>query len=151
METQMSESVDHFGRYTDRLGLTNPDELFTFTWEGSFHLPFRIRAGKQANIRRVSASYRLSLFGDEHVVSRSLSRSDWNRIRNALDAVSYWSLPQDPLPRRGLDGATWTIEASRGSRDHRIEFWGPEVGPFRDLGLLFVELAVLPLSDDEVY
>jgi len=71
---------------------------------------------------------------------RSLTPSEWDRLKTTLRRADFWWLPADEELRR-LDGDTWTIAGRCGDRYHAASRWSPDHGPFRDLGLLFRLLA----------
>ena len=75
-----------------------------------------------------------------------LTRADWDRLQEALNAASFWSLNGNWEMPGGFDGARWLIEGRRGKTYRAVHHWCPD-GPVHDLGRLFLALAGAPLAD----
>jgi hypothetical protein len=68
----------------------------------------------------------------------------WRRLEAAILTTGFWSL--DPIDdRRGLDGASWTIERRRRDIYRGIERWSPH-DQIYDLGGTFFDLAGPPIG-----
>jgi hypothetical protein len=80
----------------------------------------------------------------------SLAPADWYRLREALDAASFWALDAiDRLPC-GFDGSDWLFEGRRKDIYRAVSRWSPS-GTLCDLGRLFFELAGQPLAGVRIY
>lgn len=49
----------------------------------------------------------------------------WSGLAALLGVAGFWELPER-IERAGLDGATYTIEADRAGRRHRVVRWSPD-------------------------
>jgi len=54
-----------------------------------------------------------------------LEAQHWSGLAALLAVAGFWELPER-IDRGGLDGVTYTIEAFRTGRRHRIERWSPD-------------------------
>lgn len=54
----------------------------------------------------------------------ALAEDHWQGLRALLAVAGFWQLPARS-DRAGLDGATYTLEASEPGRRHTVERWSP--------------------------
>jgi hypothetical protein len=132
-----------------------PGDTFRFTWLRSFHPPVSVRvfaSSKSAQLVAIlmsgSGGYAPAAAVDQP--HRALSSAEWNDLNVALVRSDFWNLPSW-RGRSGPDGAEWIVEGRVGSQYHAVNRWAPRSGTFRDLGLLFLKLAKLGLSEREIY
>jgi hypothetical protein len=126
---------------------------YRFLWIGSFAEPVMIRVTVPTD-RDQAASVLLDGVGYDaaRLTQRRLSALsvvDQRRLMAAFSRSDFWNMssPSDgPAP----DGSTWVIEGRSGAVYHVVSRWSPRPGPFRDLGLLFMELAGLPTKGPTV-
>jgi hypothetical protein len=130
-----------------------PSRDYRFLWIGSFAEPVVIRATVPAD-RDQAASVLLDGVGYDaaRLTQRRLSALtlvDQRRLMAAFSRCEFWNMPapsDGPIP----DGSTWVIEGRSGAVYHVVSRVSPRPGPFRDLGLLFMELAGLPTAGPSV-
>jgi hypothetical protein len=132
-----------------------PGDTFRFTWLRSFHPPVTVRVfagSRSAEIVAVlmsgSGGYAPAAAVDQ--THRALSPREWKNLNDALVQSDFWNLPPW-RGRGGPDGAQWIVEGRVGLRYHVVNRWAPRSGNFRDLGLLFLKLAKLSISEREIY
>jgi len=76
---------------------------------------------------------------------RLLSTADEREFVAAFERAAFWSMPtfKDAV---GLDGESWVVEARVGAHYHVVDRWSPPPSAFRDLGVIFMRLARLPVD-----
>jgi hypothetical protein len=124
-------------------------EVYRFVWDEAFGARAVVRIAKEQSRVTLRASHRSGLFSHTSTGNepKLLTAIDWQELRAALAFSGFWMLPRHPWPeRRGLDGATWTIEGRRGDSYNCVSCRSPMPGPFHDAGTLFLELAKLNVA-----
>ncbi|WP_162914546.1 hypothetical protein [Desertibaculum subflavum] len=130
-------------------------ETYRFLWLRTFHHPISVHVRRTASGVTVDA-VELSGAGGYEPGSISkrgsglLSLTDWQKLDAALAVSAFWTQPTNDS-RGVFDGAQWIVEGRRGHEYHVVNRWSPEAGPYRDLGLLFLQLAGYVASDLEIY
>jgi hypothetical protein len=126
---------------------------YRFLWSRSSHQPIVIRIGIPADLDQAasvlldSTGYDPALLTERRLFA--LSFPDQRRLMSALTRSNFWGMPSPsdgPIP----DGSEWVIEGRSGAAYHVVSRCSPRPGPFRDLGLLFMELAGLPTTGQSV-
>jgi hypothetical protein len=129
-------------------GEVDYSEAYRFLWLRNFHQPIAVRisrTGDAYTLRIVQTSgaggYRP---GDVlRAETRTLTATQWQKLKVELKKANFWKEPTEPPPDGivGLDGAQWIFEG-RFDDYHIVDRWSAE-GPFRELGLVFIDLADL--------
>lgn len=107
-------------------------ETYRFMWMSSFDTTLIDRIeeidGHYKLTRRVFASHADTI---GVTTEYEIQKSDWDTIVNGLAAYNFWTYPF-ASDRRGLDGASWVLEAYKPVKDkctnknyHRIQQWSP--------------------------
>ena len=151
-----SESLTRMGEPSLSCAASDDTTTYRFLWLRTFSQPISVRVSLHANEVRIEA-FKLSGAGgyDPGVVSTHIEKvvttSDWDKLEAALDKVEFWNLPTEPSTNdAGADGAQWIIEGERNGTYHVADRWSPE-GPYRELGLLFLQIAGISVTEAEIY
>jgi hypothetical protein len=129
-------------------------DSFRFTWLRSFHPPVAVRVSLRRDsvelvATEMSASGRAAPDGVVDQPHRRLSPTEWGELEAALARAEFWQLAS-AIGDTNPDGAQWIVEGRVGSRYHVVDRWGPR-GPFRDLGIAFIKVSGLSISELDVY
>ena len=127
--------------------------MYRFVYLRSFHKPIIVRLEVQPDGTGIVVA---------KVASGKGGYDPGRLIRNRKRAVpkkqvdEFLGLVQDeefwetgPQRRLGLDGATWTIQGIHDQRLYSRTKWSPGAGPFRDAGLMLLDLSGLKV--DAIY
>ena len=130
---------------------------YRFLWLRTFHRPIAVLIASQDATVTMSA---IELDGRggyapgtvTRRVDRILGLSEWAALTRTIDQVGFWRLPTVSVDDTfGADGSQWIVEGRNLTTYHVVDRWTPEPGPYRDLGLLFLELAGFRPLPDETY
>lgn len=128
--------------------LGHEDEAYRFDWQRSFHPHIITRIGRSGD--RITSTVWSAYSEPDQNGSRALAPEDWVILKLAIDRAQFWT--SEPSERLfGLDGAFWLFEGREDERFHVAQRWSPEAGPFRELGLTFLELAGVHVPASELY
>jgi enterochelin esterase-like enzyme len=131
-------------------GKTKSDVAYRFLWLRSSHHPISVRVertGSSVNL------YVLELDGAGgydpgrvlRKTQRALPAADFEKLADRLGKPEFW---QQKGPDIDRDGTAWILESMQDGRYQVADQWSPESGEFRDVCLMFLELAgFLPMSD----
>lgn len=120
-------------------------ESYRLIWLHTFAHPVVIRVTRQPDGLQVDG-LQLSGVGDGdpgvllYDVHKRLPQGDWTRLDAALRNAEFWSLATSGN-MYGAHGEQWIVEGRRGGRYHVVDRWMPTAGAYRDLGVLFFDLA----------
>jgi len=132
-------------------------EIYRFLWLRTFHHPVAVRITRRAgatNLHGVqldgAGGYDPGKITDRF--DKPVSAEGWSRLQKQLDTMQFWTMPtRDESLGVGADGAQWIIEGWRSGARHVTDRWTPPEGPYRDTGLLFLELADFSFPKKEIY
>lgn len=149
-----SESLRRMGEPSLSCVSEGYSETYRFLWLRTFAHPISVRINQSQNKIEIEA-YELSGAGGydpgtiaKHI-RKTVSFSEWERLRSAFARVDFWNLPTKDS-RLGADGAEWIIEGRRDKAYHVVDRWSPE-GHDRDVGLMFLDLAGFSTIGMDVY
>lgn len=123
----------------------DPAETYRLIWLHSLAHPVVIRITRTGEEAELDA-FQLSGVGagDPGVLlyraQRRLSAVDWGRLRTALEQSHFWSLDTSGN-MYGVHGEQWIVEGRRNGSYHIVDRWSPPRGTYRDLGVVFFDLA----------
>jgi enterochelin esterase family protein len=128
------------------------DVVYRFVWLRSFHHPISVRVEKTGSSIDL---YAVELDGaggyDPGRILRKTQKvlpvADFEKLADRLGKPEFW---QRKARENGLDGAEWILETTQNGRYQVAVEWSPKSGEFRDVCLVFLELAGL-LPMDRVY
>lgn len=151
-----SESLTRAGEPSLSCGSSDDTTIYRFLWLRTFSQPISVRISLRANDVLIEA-FKLSGAGgyDPGTVSTRIKKivttSEGDALKTALDQVGFWNLPtKSSADDTGLDGAQWIIEGQRNGTYHVTDRWSPK-GPYRELGLLFLQIAAISVPEAEIY
>jgi hypothetical protein len=138
---------------------------YRFIWLRTFHHPIAVRVTEMDGKYSLVAVELDGMGGYDpgKVLNRKelvLSEREGQDLRSAMESAGFWKMPTDfdraaqdgAIVTFELDGARWILEAADDGRYHVVFSSVTMVGEsVRDIGLLFLRLARLELSGDEVY
>jgi hypothetical protein len=87
-----------------------------------------------------------------------LKKSFKKRVKNfnvsdfltMIEKESFWNIPTiEETDLIGLDGARWIVEGLVNGKYHVVDWWSPEKGSVRNIGLYFIKIS--GLNDHEIY
>ncbi len=131
-------------------GKVKADVAYRFLWLRSFHHPISVRVEKRGSSVNL---YAVELDGaggsDPGMILRRTQKAllvaDFERLADRLGKPEFW---QQIVRENGPDGAEWILESMRDGRYQVAVEWSPESGAFRDVCLVFLDLAeFLPMDD----
>jgi hypothetical protein len=124
------------------------DEVYRFLYTHAFGQHAVIRIGKRRDEITVERSYYEGMFSEPERYRALLTEGDWDRIRAAIAAADFWSLPRS-VDTCGiyLDGFHLIVEGRRGERFHASRFRQPDMAEYRQLGRLAFDLGGLAEVD----
>jgi len=131
-------------------GKARADVAYRFLWLRTFHRPISVRIEKSGSLVDL---YAVELDGkggyDPGRILRKtqkvLAEADFERLRAKLSRPEFW---QQKGPENGLDGAEWILESRQEGRYRIANQWMPQSREFRDVCLMFLDLAgFLPMGD----
>ncbi|MFZ5791051.1 MAG: hypothetical protein ACOY3L_10155 [Pseudomonadota bacterium] len=120
-------------------------EAYRILWLNALWHPVAIRVGRRGSeIELVATQLSGIASADPGVilaqVRKTLPVSQWYRLTDAVRHSEFWSLPTSGN-MYGLHGEQWVVEGRRGDAYHIVDRWSPGAGAYRDLGVLFFDLA----------
>ena len=120
------------------------EEVYRFLYTHAFGQHASIRIGKRRDEITVERSYYQEMFSEPERFRALLTEGDWDRVRAAIAAADFWSLPRWVEPRGiYLDGFHLIVEVRRGERFHVSRFRQPDVEEYWQLGRLAFDLGGL--------
>ena len=130
-------------------GRGKADVAYRFLWLRTFDHPISVRVEKSGS---TVSLYTVELDGkggyDPGRILRktqsTLSPADLERLTATLGKPEFW---QQKALEPGLDGAEWILESVQDGRYQVTVQWSPQSGEFRDVCLVFLDLAkLLPME-----
>lgn len=127
------------------------NETYRFSWDHTFGGAEVYRIEKKDTSHRAaikiyiqaSGSYEDSLI---HSGEKWISKAVWTEITSNLDKNSFWTYPRT-IDRRGLDGASWSLEGYNPTKNkctfqnyHGVGRWSPIDSTFIAMCNLFMQL-----------
>jgi len=70
-----------------------------------------------------------------------LNERDWNELKSAIVASTFWSATTSAEALIGIDGDQWIIEGRKGREYHAVGRFHPKGTWFGDLGQIFFKLS----------
>jgi hypothetical protein len=110
-------------------GLAECYRLSVRTSRGANHRVFRMQRPSAESAAGSELVAHYIQFGEGRTVSAGTHRipleaRHWTGLGALLAVAGFWELPER-IDRGGLDGETYTLEAFRDGRRHRVERWTP--------------------------
>lgn len=137
-------------------GQANVDSVYRFLWLRTSARPISVRISRSVDVVALEAVELSGKGGYEpgtvlRRVRRTLSDTDWEKLETALTRAGFAKLPTVDPSRIGADGAQWTVEGRQKDWYHVVDRWSPNDGPYKELGLLFLQLAEFPATGSRIY
>ena len=133
----------------------NDSQSYRFIWLRTFHHPVAVRithANGQTQLVAVeltgAGGYEPGTIANQ--IEKQLTPDHWHTLLQGIEKLNFWALPTQE-PSSGLDGAQWIIEGRDGSQYHVVDRWAPKSGPYREVGLLFINLTGWSVPPKETY
>jgi hypothetical protein len=130
-EVRERDRIWNLNNYKEPSLISAQYETYRFIWHSSFD------GVKIYRVEKINGKYKtvIKTFKDQDTVPSirefSISSKMWNKIIDSLSVNGFWSYPSS-IERNGLDGATWTLEGYRPTKDectgknyHRLSRWSP--------------------------
>ena len=127
-------------------------ETYRVTWLHSFRRPLIVRvttSHQSATLVATEFNRPESFLKSIKVVRRvetALTSADWLRIKSALDAADFWSMPVT-MGLRGNDGDEWLVEGRRDGGYHAVNRWGA-TGAYREAAATILRASGVRSSDE---
>jgi hypothetical protein len=107
------------------------NETYRFIWSSSFDGTEIYRVEKKSKTFKAI----VKIFGYNDTIGKytefNISKEVWNNITDSLNAISFWTYPSS-IDRKGLDGASWSLEGYKPIKDkctqkkyHMVGRWSP--------------------------
>ncbi len=129
-------------------------KIFRFTWLRTFHKPIAIRIIiKQDNSGILYAKIASGAGGYvpgklEKSIEKKLDNSDVTDFLTMIEKESFWNIPTvEETDEYGLDGAQWIVEGLLNGNYHVVDWWSPEKGNVRNIGLYFLNISGLEVNE----
>jgi hypothetical protein len=111
-------------------GLAECYRLSVRTSRGANHRVFRMQRPSLESASGSELAAHFIQLGEASAVSAwthriPLEARHWSGLAALLAVAEFWELPER-IDRGGLDGETYTLDAFRAGRRHRIERWSPD-------------------------
>lgn len=127
--------------------------VFRFTWLRTFHSPMAFRITESSGgqyeliVKRTDGAggYESGKLIDNETIA--IAPEDASSLIAKLEnECRFWSQPtQDDAS--GLDGSQWIFEGNKKENYHVVDRWSPDAGCLRDVGLKFMELSEVEISN----
>ena len=132
------------------------EEIYRFSWFRSFHLPVVIRIEKKGFDFSLSAKMLWQAYdGESNTVwdstQYSMSYFQWQIFKNRLNKAKFWEMPFEEDEERGMDGATWVMEAYKNGRYQFIRRWSPGATDFANACKYLITLSGLEIDKEDIY
>ena len=145
-EVKERDRIWNLDNYKEPSLISAKYETYRFIWHSSFDGVKIYRLGK------IDGKYKAvtKTFGDQDTAPNirefSISSKTWNNILDKLSYNGFWTYASS-IERNGLDGATWTLEGYKPTKDectgknyHRLTRWSPIDEKFVAMCDLFISL-----------
>ena len=107
------------------------NETYRFIWSSSFDGTKIYRIEKKGNAFKAI----VKVFANNDTIGKftefNISKKVWNNITDSLNATNFWMYPSS-IDRKGLDGASWSLEGYKPIKDkctqkkfHSVGRWSP--------------------------
>lgn len=136
-------------------------KVFRLTVLRSFHDPLQILIeGDDTYSQIIVKKVRRETKGAEYRYTRLTRDSRWKvpaevvkTLNGLLEAAEFWKMPSKEERRMGLDGSSWTLEAVRDGKYHKVERDNPflPVAMFEDIEKMGATGGYKPLTPGQAY
>lgn len=135
----------------------NPgQDVYRFLWLRTFQHPIAVRITRSRQTAQLDFVELSGRGGYEpgtvlRRVEKQIPVASLKRLDEALARADFWALPVNSPNDVGFDGSRWVIEGRRANTYHVVDRFTPRDGPFKALGLLFLQLAGIDVPAAEIY